>query len=67
MIYTTKAGDMWDEIAFKVYGSCSYTSKLIKANPDYAKTYLFQAGVVLSVPELDSADVDSSYVPPWRM
>ncbi len=64
--YTTKAGDMWDAIAYAVYGSCSHTAKLMKANSQYAKVYFFPAGVILTVPELTETDVDASFVPPWR-
>lgn len=64
--YTTKQGDMWDSIAFDVYGSTSHTGKLIKANQQYAKTYIFSAGIVLDVPDLTDDDVEISVVPPWR-
>lgn len=64
--YTTKQGDMWDEIAYRVYGACTYMCKLIYANPEYADVYTFPAGVELNVPELRSTDIDRSFVPPWR-
>ena len=65
-VYTTMAGDMWDQIAHTVYGSTSYTSKLIAANPQYSDVYFFPAGIELEVPKLDESDVDSSFVPPWK-
>ncbi len=65
--YLTQQGDMWDLIAFKVYGSTSHTGKLIKANLQYAKTFIFSSGVVLKVPDLDETDIDNSFIPPWRI
>jgi len=66
MTYTTKAGNMWDEIAYLVYGDTVHTTKLIMANPDYADLYFFPAGIKLTVPDLYETDVDASNVPPWR-
>lgn len=64
--YTTKAGDMWDAIAYNAYGSTAHTSRLIMANPEYSDIYFFPAGIVLTVPDLLKTDVDASNVPPWR-
>lgn len=54
--YTTRQGDMWDEIAFRVYGSTAHTGKLVKANLNYAETYIFPAGIVLNIVELTNDD-----------
>lgn len=64
--YTTKSGDMFDLIAFQVYGSTDHTAKLIKANAEYSDCFIFSAGIVLTVPDLDQNDYDTSYIPPWR-
>ena len=64
--YTTKSGDMFDLIAFNVYGNTAYTAKLIHANTQYGSVFIFPAGIVLSVPDLDQNDYDTSYIPPWR-
>lgn len=64
--YTTKQGDMWDDIAYNLYGSSAHTGKLIKANQDYVDTYIFPAGVVLDVPDLNDNDIEISVIPPWR-
>lgn len=62
--YTTIAGDMWDGIAYKVYGDGAYTDKLIKLNPQYRHIVVFSAGVTLNLPE-ESASVSVS-LPPWK-
>ena len=48
--YTTISGDMWDKIAYNEMGSVLHTDKLMKANVKYASTYVFPAGVVLTIP-----------------
>ena len=47
--YTTISGDMWDKIAYNEMGSVLHTDKLMKANVKYASTYVFPAGVVLTI------------------
>ena len=64
MTYTTIQGDMWDDIAYKVYGIESYMVLLMQANPEHANTAVFGAGVVLSMPELP--DVTDEDLPPWK-
>lgn len=64
--YTTVAGDVWDMIAYKLYGSTAYTSQLIRANSEYAGTVVFDTGIKLVVPEVDTASVSNTLAPPWR-
>jgi len=62
--YTTISGDMWDKIAFEQMGSVLQTDKMIKANAQYAATFVFPAGVVLTIPEVeDETDME---LPPWK-
>ena len=62
--YTTISGDMWDKIAYEQMGSVLYTDQLIKANADHAAIFVFPAGVVLTIPEVeDSVDME---LPPWK-
>lgn len=62
--YTTTQGDMWDLIAFKVYGNEMYISTLLAANEQYKDVAVFPQGVVLDCPDADTASVD--ILPPWR-
>lgn len=62
--YTTISGDMWDRIAYTQMGSVLYTDKLIKANADYAAMFVFPAGVVLTIPEVE--EKQSMELPPWK-
>lgn len=62
--YTTVSGDMWDIIAKKQLGSEGYMHELIEANPAYVDTVLFSAGVVLTIPDIETPK--PSTLPPWK-
>ena len=67
MTYTTKQGDMWDSIAKSLYGAEKYAENLMRANHAYITTVVFSAGVVLTVPVVDTASAASAAsLPPWR-
>lgn len=65
MTYTTAQGDMWDGIAYRLYGDCKYKDRLMRANIAYHETYIFPSGVVLDVPALETSEKPSE-LPPWR-
>jgi phage tail protein X len=66
LIYTTRSGDTWDQIARRVYGAERYMDVVIAANPDENYTARFDAGTDLMIPELPAADVRAESLPPWR-
>ena len=61
---TTVSGDTWDIVAYKAYGNEMYMDTLIKANIEYKDTYIFPAGVVLTLPEIELTVSES--LPPWK-
>ena len=63
-MYTTRAGQQWDEIALEVYGAEDHADVLMQANPREIGTYQFSAGVVLNTPEL--TEEQTTELPPWR-
>ncbi len=63
--YTTKQGDMWDSISFSLYGDVKYTDVLINANPELRNIYIFSAGIVINVPEVEER-VTADDLPPWK-
>ena len=66
--YTTKQGDMWDSIALSQYGSISDVDTLMMANTKYIGTYIFPAGVVLEIPEIEDDDaISRADLPPWQL
>ncbi len=62
--YTTVSGDTWDIVAYKAYGNEMYMDTLIKANIEYKDTYIFPAGVVLTLQEIELTVSES--LPPWK-
>lgn len=62
---TSKQGEMWDMLSIRAYGSAAFMDELIKANPEHRKVVMFRAGVVLSVPLIDTT-LTASSLPPWK-
>jgi len=62
--YTTIQGDMWDSIAYKVYGHERYMSTLLEANQQYNDLTVFPAGITITCP--DVGITSASTLPPWR-
>lgn len=64
---TTTQGDTWDILAKKTYGSEMYMDKLINANIEYRKTLIFNSGVKLNAPEIDTTTSEiSDALPIWK-
>lgn len=64
--YTTVQGDMWDGIAYRQLGSTAYTGRLMAANQQYRDYYIFPAGIVLELPEIEQAAKPADNLPPWK-
>lgn len=64
--YVTEQGDMWDLIAFRVYGDEFMAEVLLKAkeNRDIIEEYIFSQGVKVWCPFIE--EVDDEDVPSWR-
>jgi len=62
--YTTKQGDMWDSIAFMQLGDDRFTDRLMDENLKYYDYYIFPAGIVLTLPDIEPDVPDS--LPPWK-
>ena len=63
--YTTCAGDTFDFIAWKVLGSCDYVEALINSNREHVGTFIFSAGVELTVPDIEE-EIKVTTRPPWK-
>lgn len=65
--YTTKSGDMWDYIAWKVYGSEFMVGTLYEApeNVELLEIYIFDSGVKVWCPAV-SAEAVEDEGPDWR-
>ncbi|GIO09673.1 membrane protein [Brevibacillus reuszeri] len=62
--YTTIQGDMWDTVAYRVYGNEYLMTDLIDANPRHRNIVVFPAGIQLSIPEIESPEPMT--LPPWK-
>ena len=65
--YHTKAGDMWDYIAWKVYGAERFVETLLLAeeNRELLDVYIFAAGVKVWCPYVEEEEQDND-MPEWR-
>ena len=48
--YVCANGDMWDSIAYRLYGDEFLFPEIMKANRAYARALTFEGGEVLNVP-----------------
>ena len=48
--YVCANGDMWDDIAYRLYGDELMFPEIMKANRAYAHVLTFEGGEVLNVP-----------------
>ena len=65
MTYTTVQGDMWDSI-YKIFGNVAATDQLMALNQQYLHTYIFPAGVVLTLPEAKTESEQPTGMVPWK-
>ena len=63
--YTTRQGDAWDAIAYRVYGAERYAGFLMEHNFRHLDTFAFCPGVTLQTPALPADDTLAN-LPPWR-
>lgn len=62
--YRTMQGDLWDMIAFRVYGVEQLMYILIDANPQYREVAVFPANCELNIPDVSTEErID---FPLWR-
>jgi phage tail protein X len=77
--YITKPGDRWDLIAYRAYGTLNLVidedgnqvspmGLVIRANRDIAVTDVLQEGILLQIPIIAAATLqtDLSLLPPWK-
>lgn len=63
----TMLGDTWDKVSLRAYSSENFMDKLIEANPEQSKKFIFEEGVFLNVPEIDiEAALVNESLPPWK-
>lgn len=63
--HKTVEGDTFDGLALWYYNDEQLASRIISANLDYCDTLIFDVGVTLRIPIVDTADTPET-LPPWR-
>lgn len=64
--YRTIQGDTFDGIAQKQLGSSGYTDLLMRCNPQYIGAMMFNAGVILELPDVATETNKTDTLPPWK-
>lgn len=62
--YITQDGDMWDSIALSQIGDTYYSNQLMNANLKYSDVVIFDAGVILNIPDVSTVK-SAINLPPW--
>lgn len=63
--YTTIQGDTWDVIARKELGDVKYTGNVMMANLKYHSYFVFPAGIILQIPDVDTTQPSTPV--PWKV
>lgn len=63
--HITAEGDTFDGLALWYYNDEKQASVIVRANPDYCDTLIFEAGTELVIPDETEA-VQPETLPPWR-
>lgn len=64
--HITVRGDTFDALALKYYNEERLASTIIQANRDHCDTLIFDAGVVLVIPDAPVTALPET-LPPWRL
>lgn len=63
--YYTAEGDTFDRIALDFYNEEKFAHLIANANPMECDVLIFDAGVYLHIPTIDTVDYPDT-LPPWR-
>lgn len=66
LAYTTREGDRWDLIAFRMYGDAYKFEAIIAANSHVPIHPVLPGGLELRIPLLELVTVEASLLPPWK-
>lgn len=62
--YITQEGDTFDTLALDAYNDEFRAGEIIRANPQFAGTMIFEAGIKLRIPYLETSAPET--LPPWK-
>lgn len=67
ILHITTAGERWDLLAWQYYGDPTDYSPIIMANPNVPIEPVFDAGISIAVPILQTSAVVAADLPPWKL
>ncbi len=67
ILHITTAGERWDLLAWQYYGDPTDYSPIIMANPNVPIEPVFDAGISIAVPILQTSAVVTADLPPWKL
>ena len=67
-LYTSRAGDRWDSLAYRFYRDPYGYEPIVMANPAYRALPILPAGLSLRVPVQEAVPlaIRPEQLPPWR-
>lgn len=64
-VHKCRAGETWDSLALKFYGSESKMMILLEFNPQYSSVLVFEGNEMIRVPVLEQTSTEN--IPDWRL
>jgi phage tail protein X len=64
--HMTTAGERWDLLAWVYYGDPTLYSSIVMANPSVPIEPVFEAGISILIPILQTSSVMTRDLPPWK-
>jgi phage tail protein X len=64
--YNASQGDMWDNLAYRIYGDEGLVSLLLYANPTLNKIIIFEKTTLINVPNRPIIVQTNQNLPPWK-
>lgn len=65
-VYKTKQGDTWDIIAKSAYGDETKIGILMQNNVQYIDIWVFNAGCLIEIPDIENEEDEDDDFPDWR-
>lgn len=63
-MHKTKQGETWDLISIMYYETPHKVADLISENPEYSDVLIFEEGIELKIPQLETDSIGT--LPPWK-
>jgi phage tail protein X len=64
--HITSEGERWDLLAWRYYGIPALYNPIIMANPQIPIEPVFEAGLTVSIPIIQTPVTPSPDLPPWK-